>query len=219
MADYIPSSDGNFNIWQANFVTYATANSAALGLSAGQVTILTTPQAPWSNALSAHVAAQDAADGAVVVKDTSRDTFEAAIRQIVRYIQARAATTDLQRGALGITIPSGPGPAAPAPSSRPVVSADTSERFRIRLAWTDLASGNKAKPDGVMGAEIYMKVGGAPPVDETECNFVALDTATPYTVEFAGADANKTAYFMARWVSTRGQKGAFSETVAATVTG
>ncbi len=32
MPDYIPSPDGTFDAWQANFVTYATANAAALGL-------------------------------------------------------------------------------------------------------------------------------------------------------------------------------------------
>ncbi len=32
MPDYIPSADGSFDAWQANFVTYATANAAALGL-------------------------------------------------------------------------------------------------------------------------------------------------------------------------------------------
>ena len=32
MADYIPSTDGDFDAWQANFITYASANAAALGL-------------------------------------------------------------------------------------------------------------------------------------------------------------------------------------------
>ena len=32
MPDYIPQADGAFDAWQANFVTSATANAAALGL-------------------------------------------------------------------------------------------------------------------------------------------------------------------------------------------
>ncbi len=32
MPDYIPSADGALDAWQDNFVTYATANTAALGL-------------------------------------------------------------------------------------------------------------------------------------------------------------------------------------------
>ena len=34
MADYIPAPDAEFNSWQVNFVTYANANLAALGLVA-----------------------------------------------------------------------------------------------------------------------------------------------------------------------------------------
>ena len=32
MADYIPAADGDFDAWQDNFITYASANAAALGL-------------------------------------------------------------------------------------------------------------------------------------------------------------------------------------------
>lgn len=30
-ADYIPGADGNFDAWQNNFLSYATANAVALG--------------------------------------------------------------------------------------------------------------------------------------------------------------------------------------------
>ncbi len=32
MPDCIPQSDGDFDAWQINFITYAAANAAALGL-------------------------------------------------------------------------------------------------------------------------------------------------------------------------------------------
>jgi hypothetical protein len=35
--DYIPRGDAEFNGWLANFVTYANANLAALGLVAGDM--------------------------------------------------------------------------------------------------------------------------------------------------------------------------------------
>ena len=31
--DYVPRGDADFNAWQANFVTYANANLANLGLA------------------------------------------------------------------------------------------------------------------------------------------------------------------------------------------
>ena len=66
----------------------------------------------------------------------------------------------------------------------------------------------------------------APPVDLTECEFVALDNRTPKTVEGVypgsigkGQDANKTVHFVGRWQNNRGEKGPLSETVSATVVG
>ncbi len=64
MADYIPGGDAAFNGWLDNFVTYATANLANLGLVAGDMTPITTAQTAWATSLSAHVTAQQAAKSA-----------------------------------------------------------------------------------------------------------------------------------------------------------
>ena len=50
MADYIPGPDANFQAWQANFVTYASANAAALGLTPADLTPLTAAQSGWATA-------------------------------------------------------------------------------------------------------------------------------------------------------------------------
>jgi len=34
-----------------------------------------------------------------------------------------------------------------------------------------------------------------------------LDTRTPYTADWTGADAGKVAHYLLRWVNTRGEKG------------
>jgi hypothetical protein len=62
MADYIPGPDANFQAWQSNFVTYANANLAALGLTAADMTPITAAQSPWVNGFTAHVAAVNAAN-------------------------------------------------------------------------------------------------------------------------------------------------------------
>jgi hypothetical protein len=75
----------------------------------------------------------------------------------------------------------------------------------------------KAKPAGVMGAEIWAKIGPTPPVDPSELTFLAVDTRTPYTTDFDGADGGKQAHYMLRWVNTRGETGPWSETATATI--
>ena len=83
----------------------------------------------------------------------------------------------------------------------------------------ELTPTRKAKPKGTMGAEVWVKVGDPAPVDESELTFLTLHTRTPYTAKYVGADANKTAHYMLRWVNTRGQKGPWSETASATIGG
>ncbi len=81
---------------------------------------------------------------------------------------------------------------------------------------------SKAKPKGVMGCEIWVKVspaGDPPPVGADGLTFLTLDTARPYIAEFDGADGGKTAHYMLRWVRSNGDKGPWSETVSATISG
>jgi len=57
------------------------------------------------------------------------------------------------------------------------------------------------------------------PADCGGCTVLTLDAASPYLAEYPGTDAGKTAYYMLRWVTTRGEKWAWSKTVAATIAG
>ncbi len=77
MPDYIPQSDGNFDAWQINFITYAAANAAALGLDPLlDIPPLTTAQATWTSDYPANTAAQAAALAARQAKDDSRSALE-----------------------------------------------------------------------------------------------------------------------------------------------
>jgi hypothetical protein len=61
------------------------------------------------------------------------------------------------------------------------------------------------------------KFGDSAPTDAGQCQMVALDTASPYIIDYEGDKANQRAHYMLRWVSTRGDKGPRSETVSATI--
>ena len=217
-SDYIPRPDAQFDSWQVNFVTYLSANLAGLGLVAGDLTPITAAQTPWNTNYAAHIAAQAAAIAARSNKDGSRAAFEAAVRPLVRRLQASAAVSDPERAALGITIPDPTGTPVVPPTTRPLVSVGCGQRLRQDIGFMDEATPtSKAKPPGVIGAEIWVKVGGPPPVDPADLEFLALDTRTPYLAEYAGAQGNLVAHYMLRWVNSRGQKGPWSETASATI--
>jgi len=217
MADYLPQADGDFNAWQTNFVTYVSANTAGLGLLPADVTPLTAAQTAWMPAYSGHVTAQATAQGARQNKDDKRAAFEGVIRPLVRRLQASPSVDDTERQAMGITVRDTVHTEQVETPTRPVATVDTSQRLRHLIHFADEGvPTSKAKPAGAMGAEIWVKIGTAP-ADPSELTFLALDTRTPYTADFAGSDGGKTAHYMLRWVNTRGDKGPWSQTVSATI--
>lgn len=219
MADFIPSSDTDFTAWIQNFITYADANLAALGLTAADLTPIQTAETNWETAYAAHVAAQAQAQSARQTKDDARAVQESFVRPLVARLQTATGVTDAQRQSLAITVRSTARTASPTPTSRPVATVDTSQRLRHAIAFVDeLTPTTRAKPYGMAGCEIWYKIGGAPPVDPSELTYLATDTRSPYIAEFDGADAGKTVYYMLRWVNTRGERGPWSQTISGTIT-
>ena len=219
MADYIPSSDADFDAWTRNFVENVVTNAAALGLSPAQVTSLQGGQTDWGAKYPASNAAQAAVNSAVQAKNDSRSGYQYLIRSLANIMQSSPQVTDAQRQSLGINVRSTTRTAAAAPTSKPVATVDTNQRLRHTINFVDeLTPTSRAKPDGAQGCEIWMKVGDPAPAGPKDVHYLALDTRTPYTVEFDAADAGKTAYYMLRWISTRAEPGPWSATVSGTIT-
>ena len=216
--DYIPDSDAEFNPWQDTFCTNVSANNTALGVSAGDVSILNANKSNRSSSYTTAITDANTAKASNQTKDNNRAAHEAKIREIVVQIQANPNVTDAQRAALGITVPKGTRTPSAIPTTRPVGKVDNSKRLEHTINFYDESTPNsKKKPDGVRGCEIWFKIGGAPPADPSELSYMATDTKTPYTYAFNGDDGNKTAHYMLRWVNTRGETGPWSETVSVTI--
>lgn len=108
---------------------------------------------------------------------------------------------------------------AGAPTSVPFALIELG-KLRHTVNFRDAATPDTdKKPAGILGAEIWYKIGGTAPTDNKECQFLALDTVTPYVAKFDGADAGKTVYYLLRWQSKNGDKGDWSDVAQATVNG
>jgi hypothetical protein len=63
-------------------------------------------------------------------------------------------------------------------------------------------------------------VGTTPPTGTGQFKYLDTDASSPYTTTYTDADAGKTAYYIGRWINpARGEKGSWSETVGAIITG
>jgi hypothetical protein len=104
------------------------------------------------------------------------------------------------------------------PTTAPTAIINTNTRLQHTITFLDEAQNGRAKPPGVRGCEIWVKIGGPPPAGPSELKYLATDTRSPYVAKYEGADGGKTAYYMLRWVSTRGEPGPWSQTLSATIT-
>jgi len=197
------------------FCNAITGSPSAFGLTAAQATALNSQKEAFSDALDAHLAAKASAWSAREAKDVERDGLESLLRSY-RSIAKAAGTNESLMATLGI-----PGSAQSLPENAtvPITTVDTSVRLRHTIHFVDAeGNGNKRKPRGVIGCEIWLKLDGPTPTDETQCTFLTLDTATPYVAEYNGSDGGKRAHYMTRWAMRDGSKGGWGETVSATIT-
>ncbi|MCB9855089.1 MAG: hypothetical protein H6818_05325 [Phycisphaerales bacterium] len=228
--DYIPKAGGAFDAWQTNFIEAVDQFAKVLGLTDDQVTELKQTGKTWEKRYAELETARAAYREAAAGKAAAKDAYVALIRKYAASIQQNANATDAIRAAFGLTIRDTTPTAVEAPSSAPVVSIDTSERLRHTLHSSDAAMPlRKAKPAGVIGAEIWPQVGEVATTSQIanrditntldSFSFVKLATRTPAVVEFTGADAGRTASYVLRWVNTRGDRGPLSAVAQATVGG
>jgi hypothetical protein len=219
MADFIPTTDAEFEIWRVAFDDFLKNNLAALGVTAAQSTALTALQAGWSSALNGVAKAKSALEAAVALKNEARQQLVDALRELVRQIQANPATTDEQRAGLNITIPDTKHTRVPIPTTRPIGWVET-QPLQTIVNFRDKETPNsKAKPPGARGCQIWFNIGTTPPTDLDQYDYLATDSQTPYTHDHDMEDVGKTVSYRLRWANTRDEPGPWSDVITATVTG
>ena len=208
-AELIDIATQTFNVMNGNLAGYP-------GVTQAQVDDLKSFKDTFNVDLTAHIAAQAAAKSKTQTKDASRKIVEDQLRTL-RNIAKSAGASEADMAALGIPAAS---QKAPPNATRPAVRVDTSQRLQHKIHWTEESTpDNKRKPIGAMGAEIWAKYDGPPPIDESECTFLTLDAFSPYLKDYSGADAGKMAHYLVRWRMRDGSTSAWGETVSATITG
>lgn len=217
--DYVPGPDAEFDLWQKSLLSALKKESAKFGLSNASDSELGALQAAWTTEYAAHLTAQTSAQTRRAAKDTARAAYTAALRRQVQQTQHTPGVTDADRAALGLNARDAVPTAAVAPTSRPVITIDTSKPLQHTINFFDEDTPtSRAKPAGVLGCEIWFHIGDPAPADPAEFQLAGLDTATPYLKTFDGAHGGKTVHYRTRWLSTRQEPGPWSQAYSATVT-
>ena len=214
--DYVPGSDPEFNIWQAEIVDEVKLYATLWGILAVDVTELVAYQTSWTSAFAKGGNQNNRQRPDVKEKDNARAIYEKALRKfIAKWLANNDKVSDAERTRMGLTVKSSTRTSVAVPSTTPVATIDFSVLLQHTIAFVDSNTPtSKAKPDGVIGTEVWCKVG-----DATAFSYLGLCTATPEVVTYEDVDAGKKATYRLRWVNTKGEEGPWSNTVTAMVVG
>ncbi len=227
-SNYIPRPDGDFSTFSNHYYQAVENFWAVQGLDINDLLDLKTALELWNEMYPAHVAAQQTAEGARAAKDDARAALEKQIRPVTNFVQGYTKTTDADRATIGITVRDTGKTPAPTPTSAPAVQVESGQRLTHRLKFTDAAAPTRrGKPPGTIGAEVWLALTAvgqpAPPLNSAAAGvadsykFLSVSSRGNLQTDFPSNQAGKTAYYALRWVSTRGEKGPWSEVASATV--
>ena len=220
-SNYIPRPDGNFSAWAQHYYDAVEKWWSVNGFDESELKPLKEALSAWVAAYASHVKAQAAAEGARQAKDAARAALEKEVRPVTNFVQGYPKTTDADRAEIGITVRDTSKTPTPTPTTRPLVSVDPAARLTHELRLVDEGSPTRrGKPEGVAGAEVWVKLidaGQPAPTDPSVLSFLTMTTRPTLRTDFRAADGGKTAVYMLRWVNTRGEKGPWSDVTTATV--
>jgi len=195
---------------------FVTDGAGYAGFSGDDVDELIGAVDEYDGAYAAHKAAQNAARVARVKKDAARKR----VRKILgNYIKRMRSMPDLpvtKLVAFGVE---------PTDTTRtPINPPETAPQFMISYArarhiirfWEEGSKRHRRKPEGVVGAEIYVNFGGArDDLDAYALKQVAL--RSPYTFKYEMADVGKQVHYYLVWLTRRGERSPMSRIESATI--
>ncbi|MDR3269496.1 MAG: hypothetical protein LBT83_10590 [Tannerella sp.] len=99
----------------------------------------------------------------------------------------------------------------PVPAKAPGVSLDSGMIRRTTVVFYDADGNKRGKPHGVSGAVVRWAIRDTPPTDINELIHAALDSASPFHIDFTEEQRGKRVYLCLAWQNPKGKNGPWSE--------
>lgn len=216
---YIPAQDTLFASWLANFDALLTANPPLYGLTPGDAAAVAATAADFATAYALAIGGTTRGTFTIAAKDTQRTTTEAIVRPYAQAIANNAGVASADKVAIGVNPRNTPPSPVTAPTTSPFLTVVSAIQLTHTLRYRDeLASPTvKAKPYGVLQLQLFATASATPIVDPAALDFIGGFTKSPLLVEWQAGDANKVAYYAARWVTRTGLVGPWSPIVSFSV--
>ncbi len=219
--DFIPRADSKFNVWQKECYEIVEANADVWKLPAESLSKWKADKMDWDKAYGRASNKETRSRTDVLAKNQNRKSYEKNLRAFFNaHIKYNPLISIDERLQLGLHPRKHSRTPVAVPETAPEGGIDFSTRFQHKIIYQDSLSPHiKAKPEGVTGCQIWMKIGGNTPVDISELSFVKVNTSSPCVIKFDAENLGKQVYYWLRWVNRRGETGPWSPVISAIVAG
>jgi hypothetical protein len=191
---------------------------ALYGATAADLAELTAASSNFASTLSAHLAKQEEAHSARQLKDEARDLLAHTLRRLYKLMRATPDMTPALLTAADMPVADDTRSPIAAPTMVPTLILEKSGRLSHAFRVIDSENPTRrARPAGVIGFNLYYKVGGAAPTSTAECTFGGLFSRPRFGIDFPAGDGNKTVWYIVVAVTAKGLVGPMSETLEATI--
>lgn len=204
---YIPPKQADTALWMANFSALLTANPTDFGLIAADATSVDGVNTTFQAAYLVATDPSTRTAPTVAAKDVALASSLAVIRPYAVQISQNAAVTDLNKSAIGVTIPSLVPTPIPEPVDAPTIGLKSAISLVQTLAYKVAGQSGKSKPFGSRGVEVYRSVGTVAATDPAQALFKGTVTKSPFKQTFAAEDQGKIVTYFCRYVTASGPGG------------
>lgn len=220
-APYIPPKNANLIAWAQNFETLIAASPSTYGLTSGDATTITAAYTPLNADYVIISSPTTKTKAAVQAFNTQKVNSLAVLRPYSQQIANNAGVTSSNKVALGLNPRTNTPTPITAPTTNPVLTAQSTSTAGTILRYRDVTASPsvKSKPAGVTQLYLFATASATVITDPTLLTFVGPETKSPFTQAMGAGDAGKTVYFAARWATRKGLMGPWSPVLSYVVAG
>jgi len=225
--------DHVFHRWQGDFVNYTLDIAEDCGLVTTRATNqnvkhqvfvddlvnVLRARCDWDEAYYRHLESLKADPALASLKNEARKEYESYLRELVEKVMI-----DCPDKALGGFFIGGKRQAESAPPCAPVtrpevtIYCETEKHMHIVRFHDETMPGQRTKPAGVAGCEIWRLHGDSDRVGDESCREVmALAQETPHLIMYTPEMSGTTVHYALRWVTSHGEYGPWSDVLSAPV--
>ena len=208
-SNFLPDREAELVTWTNSFSEIISDQPTAVSLTAAQATEFAALNAAWIAAFNACNNESTDSTSATILKSQTKAAVIAKARELARIVQSSPSVTDVQRAALGLTVPDSVISYIPVPTIRPTVMVKSVVENTVELRLIDQANPTRrGRPADIAGASIYSFVGPTPPVDTNGWFHQGNSTRMQFGVSFpAGLPAGTLVHFRAFYFNAKCQSG------------